>query len=318
MVYALGTIGFILLFAGGELLVRGAVGISKRLGLSEFLIGLTVVGFATSAPELFVSGKAALDGLPSLAVGNVVGSNIANLSLVLGIASLIRPVRFDRSDIRPDAMMMLASTVALVALGFLGWIGRLAGLFFVVALVAYVGYSYRTETARGTAEEDWRDDEVEEFEPAPPFGPSVLFVVVGVIAMLAGANWMVSGATEIARAFGVSEAVVGLTVVALGTSLPEIATSVVAAVRGSCDVAVGNVLGSNIYNILLILGLTGMISPVSIAAEIARFDLPILLALSVVVVALLMTTGRLRRGTGMVLCAVYASYVGVLYATSVL
>lgn len=306
--------GFVLLLGGGEGLVRGAVGLARRFGLSELLIGLTVVAFGTSAPELFVSVQAALNGMPDLAVGNVVGSNIANIALILGAACLVKPVVVDRFDIRPDAYMLLAASALLVALGFTGGIVRLVAGAMVVTLVVHLVVSYRRErTAAKPESPDWHEEEAEEIETTWGVWTSVALVGGGLVALVFGTDLLIGGAVEIARLLNVPDAVVGLTVVAVGTSLPELATSVVAARKGHADVAVGNVLGSNLFNILLILGVTSLVSPVSINAGMARVDMPVMFALTALAVAVLMLRGRLGRLWGAGLTVGYLVYVVALY-----
>lgn len=313
MPYLLTLGGFALLLGGGEALVRGAVAIARRFGISQLVVGLTVVAFGTSAPELVVSIGSALRGLPDIAVGNVVGSNICNIALILGVSSLIRPVRVDRDDIRPDARVMIASALVLAGLGLTGSIERWQGVLLFAALIAYVVWSYRRELSAGTESEDWHAEEAREFEaPTPPL-VAIGLVAAGVAALVVGADWLVEGATSIASALGVPDAVVGLTVVALGTSLPELATSVIAAFRGHSDVAVGNVLGSNIFNVMSILGLTSIVSPIRISERIAYVDNPVMIVATLVAAFVLMRWGRIGRPMGAVFFGAYVVYVVALY-----
>lgn len=314
--YALVAGGFVLLFAGGEFLVRGAVVIARRLGVSSLLIGLTVVAFGTSAPELLVSLKAALAGNPEISVGNVVGSNTANVLLILGFSALIKPVKVDRADIRPDAWVMMTSSAALVVLGLTGVIERWQGALLFGALIIYVVVSYRRELKQGTTETDWRAEEAREFDDLPKTtGPVAAFalVAVGVVALVVGADWLVAGAMEIGEELGVPTAVLGLTVVAIGTSLPELATSVVAAIRGHSDVAVGNVVGSNIFNVLSILGLTAMVTPVAIGGTFPLVDIPVMTAIVFAAGALLIWRGAFGRVVGVGMLVAYVAYVLYLY-----
>lgn len=298
-------VGIILLFAGGEALVRGAVSLANRLGLPPLVIGLTVVGFGTSTPELMVSLQAALAGLPDIAVGNVVGSNTANILLILGVSALIAPIAVRIAGISRDITVMVAVAVVMLALGLIADIGRMTGAAMVFVLVVYIAYA--TMTAR------------REIDPDPellvrlPLWQEVLAVIGGLAALMGGAHFLVDGATAIARSLGVSEAVIGLTVVAVGTSLPELATSVVAAFRRHSEVAIGNVVGSNIFNILGILGVTAAVHPVSIAPEMTRFDIPVMLAVSVVAAIVILKIGRIGRLVGGLFLAGYAAYVFVLF-----
>lgn len=313
MPYLLTLGGFVLLLFGGEVLVRGAVALARRFGLSELLVGLTVVAFGTSAPELVVSVGSAMSGLPDIAVGNVVGSNICNISLILGLAALVKPVVVDRADIKPDAYAMMGATLALAALAATGDILRWQGAVLFTALIIYLVWSYRRERGAGTTEDDWRAEETREFESEVRPTLSVLMVIAGVGALVVGADWLVQGATSIAESLGVPDAVVALTVVALGTSMPELATSVVAARRGHADVAVGNVLGSNLFNVLSILGITAMIAPVEISERIATVDVPIMVGLSAVAVAALVLRGSVARWLGAAFFSAYVVYVVALY-----
>ena len=247
-------VGFALLVAGGEALVRGSVALATRLGMSPLLIGLTLVGFGTSMPELVTSVNAALAGLPGIAVGNVVGSNIANILLILGTAAVISPVIVGRSALRRDGTAMMAATVLAAAVMLSGELGRVVGAVLVVALAVYLVVAYRT----GGEEEEPGD------APTHSVPIALLLAVGGIGVTVLGARLAVDAAVEIATALGVSNTVVGLTVVAVGTSLPELVTSAVAAARRQGDVALGNVLGSNIYNLLGILGVTALVEPIAV------------------------------------------------------
>lgn len=313
--YALTAGGFVLLFGGGEFLVRGAVAISRRLGISPLLVGMTVVAFCTSAPELVVSVQSALAGNPDIAVGNVVGSNICNVALILGLSALIRPVSVDRADVRPDTIMMLVSAAVLVALGFMGQALRWHGVAMVTVLLVYIVVQYRREITAGTADEDWHAEETEEFETQMGLPAASAAIAAGLAALIVGSDWLIEGATAIAATVGVPDAVVGLTVVALGTSLPELATSAIAAYRGHSDVAVGNVVGSNTFNVLSILGITAIITPVSIPEQMARFDIPLMMAVLAFAGAVLLARGRFGRLMGASMLAGYVAYVAFLYLT---
>lgn len=306
--------GFVLLFGGGEFLVRGAVAISRRLGISPLLVGMTVVAFCTSAPELIVSVQSALAGNPDISVGNVVGSNICNIALILGLSALIKPVTVDRKDVRPDTVMMLISAVLLLALGFAGQVVRWEGALMVAALAAYIVIQYRREILAGTATTDWHAEETEEFKTELGLPGSIAAIAGGLGALVVGSDLLINGATAIAAQFGVPDAVVGLTVVALGTSLPELATSAIAAWRGHSDVAVGNVVGSNMFNVLSILGITAVITPVNISMQMARFDIPLMVAVSVFAAGVLLARGHFGRVMGASMLTGYVVYVVLLFA----
>ncbi|SEQ91265.1 calcium/sodium antiporter [Thalassovita taeanensis] len=293
--------GLVGLFLGGEALVRGSVGIARRLAIPPLLIGLTVVGFGTSTPELLVSVDAALRGVPDIAVGNIIGSNIANVLLIVGITSLVWPIRVSGATLRRDTAVMVAAAVALVPIFALGQIGRVSGGLLVACLAGYLIWAYRQP---GEAVTDTLD-----LPPSASVLVSGLWVVVGLVALMFGARFLVDGAVSIARGFGVSEAFIGLTIVAVGTSLPELATSVIAAFRRQSEIAIGNVIGSNIFNVLGILGVTAVIAPVPVAERFLGFDLPIMIAVSVGLAALLLTRPVIGRWTGLAVLVGYAAYL---------
>lgn len=301
--------GFVLLFLGGEGLVRGSVAISERLGLSKLIIGLTVVAFGTSTPELIVSVNAALSGAPDIALGNVVGSNIANVLLILGIAALIAPIAGWQRTAMRDAMVMTFAALALFGLTYGAAIGRLEGLVLLAVLLTYLAASYWLERRDKSA--TMLVHETEEFEGVAMRSVWVAagFVVGGILALMLGADLLVKGAVSIARSFGVSDAVIGLTLVAVGTSLPELATSIVAAWRRHSDVVLGNVIGSNIFNVLAILGLTAVVAPIPVGARFSAFDAPVMVFVSILVVLLLVAFRRIGRGIGLAMLLAYMAYI---------
>ncbi len=314
MMYLLVLGGFVLLFGGGELLVRGAVAVSRRFGLSPLLIGMTVVAWCTSAPELVVSMGAALEGRSDIAIGNVVGSNIFNVLGVLGAAALIAPIFVRPNELRRDSAVMIMASVAVAAVSLTGEIGRVAGIVFTAGIVLYVYLSYRAELkAPDSPEAELHTDEAAEIDAPQSMWVGFGYFVGGLAALVVGSRLLIVGATDIARTLGVSEAVIGLTLVAVGTSLPELATSVVAAIRKHSDVAVGNAVGSNIFNLLGILGITSIVRPIGVAEQIARLDVWVMLAVAIAAAALLLWRGRLGRVAGSVFLAVYVAYVVVLY-----
>ncbi|WP_120076546.1 calcium/sodium antiporter [Aurantiacibacter odishensis] len=314
--------GLILLMIGGDVMVRGAVGIAERLRLSPMLIGLVVVGLGTSSPELAASVQAALAGSPGLAIGNIVGSNLANLLLVLGAAALIAPMAVDRSALWRDGGVGLAASLALVAASFTLGLDRIAAFTFLIGLIAYIWYAYQQErlapvdqpydhTAafdRAAASEGFDPALHPHDEPAQSLGKALAFFIIGLGLIVGGGTLLVNGAVSIASAMGVSEEVIGLTIVAIGTSAPELVTSVIAAFRGQSDIALGNVLGSNIYNILFIGGVTGLVAPGPIPVKIIEFDLPLATLAAFVVMVFAFTGGRLSRREGGVLLAAYIAY----------
>lgn len=327
--------GLLLLILGGELLVRGAATTAERLGMSPLLIGLTLVGFGTSTPELVTSVEAALSGLPGIAIGNIVGSNVANILLILGVCALITPVAVRRDALRRDGGVMLGATAAFVAVGFIAPLDRLVGALFLAALVGYLYYAYRTESAGATAGHTAAFEKLEAheelFEPdgtvaaesayagAGPIPPKPNGAVLAPLAMafggllivVLGGKLLVEGAAGIARSAGVSDSVIGLTIVAIGTSLPELVASVIAALRKHADVALGNVLGSNIYNVFGIGGVTAVISPTVIPAEIVAFDNWIMLGVSAMMLLFAYTGRRISRGEAALMVALYAGFIAI-------
>ena len=294
-------LGLLGLFFGGEALVRGSVGIARRLSISPLLIGLTVVGFGTSTPELLVSVDAAWRGVPDIALGNVIGSNIANILLIVGLSAIVWPIKVMGDTLRRDTAVMMAAGLALVPLFMMGQIGRISGVLLVAGLATYLFLAYRQAGADATDEDD---------QPAPASVIlSGLWVVGGLIALMVGARLLVDGAVSIARGYGISEAFIGLTIVAVGTSLPELATSLIAALRRQSEIAIGNIVGSNIFNLLGILGLTAVIAPVPVAPRFLSFDLPILIAVSLVLTLLLLTRPVIGRGVGIAMLLAYVAYV---------
>lgn len=300
-------VGLVVLVAGGELLVRGGSGLGRAFGLSPLLVGLTVVAFATSAPELAVSTGAALSGAPGLAVGNVVGSNITNVLLVLGLAALVLPVCVRGQLLSTDVPVMIAASVLLLLLALDGTVSRLDGVVLVVALVVYVALSVRQTRRRvgaGTGDRKMRSRPLVD----------VARVVVGVGLLVLGARLLVSAATTIAEAAGISDLVIGLTVVAIGTSLPEAATSVIAALRGERELAIGNVVGSSIFNVGAVTGITASVAPGGVPVDPAaiRFDIPVMVAVAVALLPVIFTHGEIARWEAIVFLAYYAAYVSYL------
>jgi cation:H+ antiporter len=298
--------GLTLLVGAAHFLVRGASSLALRLGLSPLVVGLTVVAFGTSAPELVVSVQAALAGAGGIAVGNVVGSNIANIGLILGAAALVRPFLTDASVLRRDLPVLLAATGLGVGILFDRTVGRAEGAVLVVALGAYLAWSVH-EARRQSL--DRRSEAAE--PPATPAGSAWRDAVLGLAGLVVGADLFLSGAVGLAEAAGVPNAVIGLTVVALGTSLPELATSIVAAVRGESEIAVGNVVGSNLFNVLGILGVAALVRPI-VAPGLQTVDLLVMTAFAAVLLPMMWSGRRLVRLEAALLAAGYVGYVGFL------
>ncbi len=291
--------GLLGLFFGGEALVRGAVGVARRLSLPPLLIGLTVVGFGTSTPELLVSVDAAWRGVPDIAIGNIVGSNIGNILLIVGLSALIWPIRVRGGTLRRDTAVMMAAALILIPAFWFGEMGRLSGAVLVAGLIAYLVWAY-IKPGADTAEAD--------SATMLPLWQAALWVAAGLVALMVGARFLVDGAVIIARGYGISEAFIGLTIVAVGTSLPELATSLIAAFRRQSEIAIGNIVGSNIFNVLGILGVTALIAPIPVAGRFLNFDLPVMIAASVVLTGLLLRP-RVGRLMGIGLLLAYLGYV---------
>ncbi|WP_290650522.1 calcium/sodium antiporter [Aquisalimonas sp.] len=306
--------GLTLLYFGAEWLVRGASALGLRLGLTPLVIGLTVVAFGTSAPELAVSLEAGLAGRGAIALGNVIGSNIANIALILGIAALVRPLSVQAQVIRIEVPLMIGASLLLCALLWNGVLGRVEGAGLVLALVTYVVYSVRAARAETNA---IVTAEYADLVPAAvrPLWHYALLAVVGLALLVTGANLLVDASVEIARHFGLREALIGLTIIAVGTSLPELATSAVASRRGEGDIAVGNVLGSNLFNILCVLGLAAFVVPLAVG-DVSWVDLGVMVGFALVALPVLRSGFVISRIEGALLLTGYAVYLGWLVANA--
>lgn len=309
--------GFVLLLFGAEYLVRGAVALARKLNVSKMIIGMTIVAWGTTSPELVVSLEAAMNNLPGISIGNVVGSNIANILLILGVAAVIFPIVLQPSAIYRDGAMMLGSALLFSALALTGVIERWQGGVMIALLVVFTLYAFNAERKKGAAVND-PGDLAEELEEEFEEGPqttwlAVLSVIGGVTAVVIGAKLLVTAAVFTAQWLGVREEVIGLTIVAVGTSLPELATAVVAARKGHSEIAVGNIIGAGIYNLLMIIGLVGLIVPIPIPAQILLFDLWAMIAVTVALLALLILRGGLSRPVGVLFLTTFAAYTALQY-----
>jgi cation:H+ antiporter len=310
MTYFLILAGFALLLVGGESVVRGSVALAQRLGVSPLIVGLTIVGFGTSLPEMVVSVNAALVGSPGLAVGNVVGSNIANILLILGVAAVIAPIAVHPGAVKRDMLGMTAVTLVYVALGMSGQIVFWQGVLMLIALFAYIGFTVWHDNKSNDEVAALHRGEAAEMGIIPLRTGSIgAIIIIGLFAVVAGAEMLVTGATTLAKEYGVPEEVIGLTVVAIGTSLPELATSIVAAYRGHSDVCVGNVLGSNLFNLFGITGVTALFTPLPFSDKIASFDLWILLAATAIIIPFMLSGRRISRLEGSVLLVLYVGFI---------
>lgn len=315
--------GLILLAGGGDLLVRGAVQIAERLGMSPMLIGITLVGFGTSTPELVTSVQASLSGAPNIAIGNIVGSNIANILVVIGATALLQPIRIEPGALRRDATVLMASAIIFALLSALLPLDRIIGAVFVLCLVGYIIYCIRDERAAGSEQQgalasmsEGRTMLEPGLIPQPSKLPSpvlsVVFVLAGLAGLILGGNLLVSGSVSLAEMLGVPDTIIGLTIVAIGTSAPEIATSLVAAFRKQTEVAFGNVVGSNIYNLLFIGGATAIATPVVVPQQIVTFDNPVMIAATAALVVFAWSGLRIGRREGGILLAGYGAYLVAL------
>ena len=301
--------GLIALVLGGDALVRGASGLARALGVSPMLVGLVVVGFGTSAPELTTSISAALQGAPAVAAGNVVGSNIANILLILGVSALIAPIAVDQAAFRRDSTVLVLATLLVAALLAFAGVSRLAGAALAGGLLAYVIGSYIADRRGRSAAGDLHAAEADLIAPAQSALTAGVMLVAGLVGVVGGAALLVRGAVALAGAAGVSEAVIGLTIVAVGTSLPELAASISAARRGQSDIALGNIVGSNIFNALGILGVTALVQPFSAGAGLAVLDLFVMIAAALVLIAVALSGWRIDRREGAMLLTGYAAYL---------
>ena len=307
-------IGVALLTAGGELLIRGSLGIAKRANISPLLSGLVIVGFGTSMPELVVSLDATLSGQPDIAIGNVIGSNIANILLILGICAAITPLAVSSISLRRDALVVTAASFAFVLFASAGFFTLLGGALFLIALLGYLVWAYYTEKNSTSTLPPLHEAEAAEIQMIPKSAKwSSVEIIGGLILLIAGSQVLLKGAVGIASGLGISQAMIGLTLVAVGTSLPELTISVIAALRKHTDVAVGNVLGSNIFNLLGILGISAIVEPMEIKGRVAAFDQWVMLGVTLLLYVFLFTGRRLGRIEGGFLLLGYVSYIGISY-----
>jgi len=313
--------GLVLLVAGAEVLVRGAAKLAAQFGIPPLVIGLTVVAFGTSAPETAVSVQAAFNGSGDLAIGNVIGSNIANVLLILGLTALVAPLIVSRQLIRLDVPIMIGASLVTYALAWDGSLSRLDGALLFAAVVAYTLFLVISSRREKAAEAD--DEFAKEFgldEPAKPYAGLINagLVIAGLVLLVLGSNFLVEGAVELARALGLSELVIGLTVIAIGTSLPELATSILAAIRGERDIAVGNIVGSNIFNLLCVLGLASLVSPqaIAVSANALAFDFPVMIAVAVACLPIFFAGYTINRWEGLLFIAYYIAYTLYLVMSS--
>jgi cation:H+ antiporter len=303
--FAAVALGLVILIFAGDALVKGAVNLALRLGIPALVVSLTVVAFGTSAPELLVGVKAILDGAPGLALGNVVGSNTANILLVLGIPALISGLVTERCETRRDYLMMLGGTVLFILLCFAGPMTWWHGLILLATLALILAITFMSTRAQ--------PEELEGADPNLPGWRIGLYLALGLVGLPFGADLLVDGAVDIAVVLGVSETVIGLTLVAIGTSLPELATTVMAAIRRHAEVALGNVIGSNLFNLLGIMGIAVLVGPVPVDENFLRADLWVMLAASLALIPFVFMRMNITRAWGVALTGVYAGYLWWLF-----
>ncbi len=307
--WLLSGLGLVILLLAGDALVKGAVNTSLRLGVPALIVSLTIVAFGTSAPELLIAIKAITEGAPGIALGNVVGSNTANVLMVLGIPALLATMHTSECETRKTFNFMIVATVLFIALAFRGVFDITAGLILLAALAFVLFDAFRDATAHRNADKDEDEEEVEGADPDMTWLLIGLFLVLGLIGLPLGASLLVDNASIIARQYGVSDTVIGLTLVAVGTSLPELATTVMAALRRQADVALGNVIGSNMFNLLAIIGIASLVGPIPVDPAFLRFDLWVMFAASLILIPFVYMGRDISRIWGVGLSALYAIYV---------
>ena len=309
-------IGFAILLLSGDILVRGAVALSQKLNIPAIVIGLTVVAFGTSAPELVVSVRAAVEGLPGMAVGNVVGSNIANILLVLGLPSLLAPTNCKQPFLKENALILLGASALMIGLSFTGTLVFWHGLLMFSCLLVFLFVQAKRASGSANQEAILGEDAMELLEGdaiMPHKGWVIaLLLIVGLAGLPLGATLTIDAAKEIARSFGMSETAISLTIIALGTSLPELAATVPAALRGHAGLALGNIIGSNIFNILAVMGITTMIAPVKIDPNFLQVDYWVMLVSLLVLLPFILREGKITRFAGLVF---FLGYIGYMYFT---
>ena len=302
--------GLVLLLFGGESLISGATKLAKRLGMSPLLVGLTVVAFGTSVPELFISINASISGHPDIMFGNVVGSNIANIGLVLALSAILHPLPVLLNRLKNEFILLIVASVVLVAATLYGFFPRSLGCIFSVSLFAYTYFSYWAENKQKKALKTGQPDENN--EPLPSLVCITFLCLAGLVLMWLGSEYFIDGAVDLARFIGLSELVIGLTLAAVGTSLPELASSLSAIRKKESDILVGNILGSNLFNLLWVLGLTAIIKPFDLPQDTLVRDLPVMVIFSVILVPMALYQGKINRFHGSILLAAYLGYIFVV------
>lgn len=310
--WLLSGLGLVILLLGGDVLVRGAVNLSLRVGIPALIVSLTIVAFGTSAPELLIAISAIHDNAPGIAMGNVVGSNTANILLVLGLPALLATLHTSECDTRKSYLFMIAATLLFIALSFMGSFTHVSGMILLAALALVLLDTFRDACAHHKCGADDDLDSLEEADPNMPYWRIGVYILLGMIGLPLGANLLVENATVIALTYGVSDTAIGLTLVAVGTSLPELATTVMAALRRQADVALGNVIGSNIFNLLAIIGIATFFGPIPVDPEFLCFDLWVMLGASLLLIPFVFLKRDITRTWGFALTGLYLVYLVVV------
>lgn len=309
MMYLKVLLGFVFLLGSADILVRGAVGLARRMDISPLVIGMTIIAFGTSAPELLVSLDAALAGSSGMALGNVIGSNMANMLLIIGAAAFLKPISVKPYALMRDGMMLLGASLLFAWFCWNGPIGMWQGGILLFILFVFLGRSYWRDTHNGGASAEIHAEEVKEFEGIKKLRVIWMAILAGLAGVIFGADILVEGGVELAQTFGVADEVIGLTVLAIGTSLPELAASVVAALRGHTDVALGNVVGSNLFNILAVVGAVAFVIPLEVPQQVLDFDLWLMLGVTALMLPYLIGGWRLGRPVAVAFLIGYTGYV---------
>ena len=305
-------IGLVTLVFGGDFLVKGAVGIARRFNISTLVIGMTVVSFGTSAPELIVSVKAALDGNPEIAIGNVIGSNIANIALVLAVTIMIFPIAVDRNSKLIDWPMMMLSTGLFYFFAFNNKIEFFeGGIMFIILVIFIVFLIYNSRKKQKAKQCDLENEDIQSIKKTR-FSISMGYLALGLVALYFGAEWLLDGAVGLAENIGMEKRVIGITIVAFGTSVPELVTSAVAAYRKQTDISIGNLVGSNIFNIMAVIGVTSLVKEIEVKEMALEFDMIWMIGIAVVLFPLMLIGKKMGRGKGVLLIAAYGTYITLL------
>ena len=302
--------GLVLLFGGGELLLRGSVALASNMRVSKLFISIFIIGFGTSLPELVASASSALKGAPSIALGNVIGSNIANILLIIGLAAALYRIKASAETVHRDVFCMLGATALFIALCALNYLNIYSGGVLIACMTAYLGWSFLEDRQQQSKSAD--DSKGDSDGPTPSSPIALLLIVIGLVALLGGAEMLVEAAITLARAYGVSELIIGLSLIALGTSLPEVVMAVVASLKKQSEMVIGNIVGSNIFNLLFILGVTAILKPIPVSPRVLTTDLWIMLAATLLLAVLLLQRANIGRLLGLLMLGAYCVYVGSL------